>query len=255
MVELDKIGKSLKDKQLLNKLFIGLMSLVEFIIFGALIHIAVQLMKGPGNEVYNLVAMGILLLWFGILVGYYAWAVYFYNINLGLTNQDWAEIREQKRYNPEGVDEPKENPNINQTLGLPTGTVRGSLALSLMVGGICMTIAGFGMENMVEENAFLVDNFDFFKTAFLMMIAFYFGNKSLEMMGYKSTRTIGRGQNSSNEDKTNTPPQPPAPVPPAQNASAAKDLLKNGKLDTPLTGSIPQTPKENDDFDISGSIQ
>lgn len=255
MEELDKLGKSIKDKRFLNKLFIGLMGFVELIIFGALLHIAVQLMKGPGDEVYNLVAMGILLLWFGILLGYYAWAVYFYNINMGLTNEDWAEIREQKRYNPEGVDAPTENPNINQTLGLPTGTVRGSLALSLMVGGICMTIAGFGMENMVEENAFLVDNFDFFKTAFLMMIAFYFGNKSLEMMGYKSSKTIGRGQGTTNDEKTNTPPKPPGPIPPAQDVSTAKDLLKKGKLDNPLTGSLSQGQKENEDFDISGSIQ
>ena len=254
MDELNKIQKSLNDKKLMNKLFIGLMGLIELVILCAMIYIAVQLIVGPQDEIYNLIAVGILLVWFGILVGYYAWAIYFYNINLGLTNQDWAEIREKKLYDPEATEAPDVNPNSEQTLGLPVGTVRGSLALTLMVGGISMTIAGFGMDNMLEENAFLVDNFDFFKTAFLMMIAFYFGNKSLEIMGYKSSKTIS-GKNSSSGDNTSpTPKTPSPPIPPVQNASTVKDLLKQGDLSN-APADIQPSPTLNNDFDLPGSVQ
>ena len=122
------------------------------------------MIKGPDNELYNLIALGVLLIWFGILVAYYAWAIYFYNINLGLTNQDWAEIRVRRQYSPEGAEDvPSENPNNDQTLGLPTGTVRGTLALTLMIGGLAMTIAALGMDSFMKENTFLVDNFDFFR--------------------------------------------------------------------------------------------
>jgi len=191
----DRISRSLKDKKFLNKLFIGLMCLFELIILGGIAHIVVQFIKDPGDDLYNLTALGILLLWFGILTAYYAWAVYFYNINLGLTNEDWAEIREARSNSTEraGV-VPTENPHIKETLGLPTGTVRGSLALTLMVSALAMTIAALGMPSEIKENSFIVDNFDFIKTAFLMMIAFYFGNKSLELMGYKSKSAKNSGE-------------------------------------------------------------
>jgi len=253
MDEIDKVKKSLNDKKLMNQLFIALMGLIEVVIFCAMIYVAVQLIIGPREQIYNLIAVGVLLVWFGILVGYYAWAIYFYNINLGLTNQDWAEIREKKLQDPEGVKVPDVNPNAEQTLGLPMGTVRGSLALTLMVGGISMTIAGFGMNNMIEDNAFLVDNFDFFKTAFLMMIAFYFGNKSLEIMGYKSSKTIGGKKDSSGDNATPTPKAPSPPVPSVQDVSAAKDLLKQGDL-TNTPADIQPSPMLNNDFELPESV-
>ena len=254
MAELDKIERSIKNKKFLNKLFVGLMCLIELIILGAVAHIIVQFIKGPGDELYNLVALGILLIWFGVLTAYYAWAVYFYNINLGLTNEDWAEIRERKRYSPEGVDEPTENPNINETLGLPTGTVRGTLALTLMVGGLAMTIAALGMDQFMKENAFLVDNFDFFKTAFLMMIAFYFGSKSLEMIGYKSKRIIGPG-NGKGETGQQSRGSATAPVPPSADATAAKRILKQDGAKPADSGNEKEKPPETGDFDVPGAVQ
>lgn len=251
MAELDKIARSIKNKQFLNKLFVGLMCLIELIIFGVIAHIIVQFIKGPGNELYKLVALGILLIWFGVLVAYYAWAIYFYNINLGLTNEDWAEIRERRQYSPEGAEDvPSENPNINQTLGLPTGTVRGTLALTLMMGGLAMTIAALGMESFIKENAFLVDNFDFFKTAFLMMIAFYFGSKSLEMIGYKSKRVYGT---SDNQTETGQPQS--APIPPSANASAAKQILKKGSVESATADKEKEKGTKTNDFDYPDAVQ
>ncbi len=238
----NRILKSIKDKQFLNKLFVGLMCLLELIILGAIVHIIIQFIKDPDDDLYNLTALGILLLWFGILVAYYAWAVYFYNINLGLTNEDWAEIREIRKHSPEGAaDAPRENPNINETLGLPTGTVRGSLALSLMVSALAMTIAALGMPSVIKENSFIVDNFDFIKTAFLMMIAFYFGNKSLELIGYKSKHIHEAGNETTETRQTMVTAVPPPP--PQQDISAAKEVLR--KTDVP----------EDDDFDYPDSVQ
>lgn len=254
MDEINRIKKSVGEKRFLNKLFVGLMAFVEFIIFCIILYILIQLIKGPGEELYNLVALGILLIWFGILIGYYAWAVYFYNINFGLTNEDWAEIREKRLLNPEGIDAPDKNPNEEQTFGLPVGTVRGSLALTLMVGGISMTIAAFGMDNVIEENAFLVDNFEFFKTAFLMMIAFYFGNKSLELMGYKSKKVLSGNQDSSKE-KTGTVPKIPVPPPPTQDASVAKEILQKETTYQSTPDNQVPSGKNDNDFDIPGAIQ
>jgi hypothetical protein len=200
-----------------------------YLVFGglvalALIAIVVKMFIGDQSEIYNMVALAIIVLWFGILIAYYAWAIYFYNINLGLTDEDWAEIRERKQFQPEGVDEPTENPNINQTLGLPTGTVRGTVALTLLIGGVAMTIAALGMESTVDANSFLVDNFEFFKTAFLMMIAFYFGNKSLEMLGYKSKKEKP-GEKDAEGQKTAVGDTDEL-LPVAREAGAVKTLLK-----------------------------
>ncbi len=248
-MELNRISKSIKEKKFLNRLFIGLMCLVELILLGAIVHIIVQFVKNPGDQLYNLTALGLMIIWFGILVAYYAWAVYFYNINLGLTNEDWAEIREKRLHSPEGVDNvPAENPNINETLGLPTGTVRGSLALTLMVAAMAMTIAALGMDTTVKENTFIVDNFDFIKTAFLMMIAFYFGNKSLELIGYKSKHVYGAG-NTAREKRENM--TTPAPPPAVNDITTVKEILKNGKTDVENEDA---DTKETNDFDNPSAV-
>ncbi|WP_372774601.1 hypothetical protein [Mangrovibacterium sp.] len=257
----NRIEKSIVNKKKLNYIFLGCMILVEFLILVALITILIKLwclgMEGPDSikHFYSMCAMGLMLLWIGILIAYYAWAIYFYNINMGLTNQDWAEIRERRMYVPEGqTDEPTENPNAGQTLGLPPGTVRGTIALTLLICGIALAIASLGFDSSIKANTFLVDNFDFFKTAFLMMIAFYFGNKALESIGYKSRRTIGppgNEQTPENSSTQNPKPSGDAPLSPVtQAASIKKNELKQTTLLNPedlSTGS--------DDFDNPKAVQ
>lgn len=245
----DRISRSLKDKKFLNKLFIGLMCLFELIILGGIAHIAVQFIKDPGDDLYNLTALGIILLWFGILTAYYAWAVYFYNINLGLTNEDWAEIREARHNSQKSAGlVPAENPHIKETLGLPRGTVRGSLALTLMVSALAMTIAALGMPSEIKENSFIVDNFDFIKTAFLMMIAFYFGHKSLELIGYKS-----KSANNSNNGQSNLK----RPVNFNDALSDVQDVLpvdNNLKQDVNEQGNEPASSND-DEFSNPDAVQ
>lgn len=170
-------------KRSLNLLFIFSMMALELILLIMLIYVIAQITE-QDNSFYSSLSLCIIIIWIMVLVGYLAWAVYFYNINMGLTDEDWKEIRERKAAGKEFV-EPDENPNSQQTLGLPPGTIRGVLALSLLFGAMAMMVASLGFDNQVEENKFFVDNFEFFKTAFLMMIAFYFGEKSLKHFGNK----------------------------------------------------------------------
>lgn len=128
------------------------------------------------------IAISIVLIWFTIFLPYLAWAVYFYNINLGRTNEEWEQInRKNQELGPDEQISP-ENPYRDETFGLPRGTIRGALAITLMVGALSLMILAIGHPTIIRENEFFHENFEFFKTAFLMMIAFYFGTKSLEYL-------------------------------------------------------------------------
>lgn len=185
----ERVADMLQNKRKLNRLLMFLFALIELTIISLMaLTVFRYLFEIGGGEphdtisISHLVAVELILLWMGILVGYLGWSIYFYNINFGLTNQDWFEIREDP--NSSG---PSVNPHHEETLGLPKGTVRGAIALTVMVGGLAMTIYSFGLGSDFSSNSFVVDHLDFFKTAFLMVIAFYFGNKSLETIGYKSS--------------------------------------------------------------------
>src|SRR6266540_4196470 len=85
-------------KRLLNRIFVGAFALIELFIIGLFVFLLVQTIVGKENF-YTFVALAIILIWFGVVVGYLAWAVYFYNINLGLTNEDWDNITKSKETN------------------------------------------------------------------------------------------------------------------------------------------------------------
>lgn len=169
------ISKARKEK--IGRYFFFVTLGVEIILLTFLFYTYFQ----KNIDIYNRLSISLVILWVGILVAYYSWAIYFYNINYGLTYKDWEKIEEKKDAG-NAVDEPDENPNSEQTFGLPPGTVRGTIAITLLIGALAMIIVAFGRGNVIKENEVFVDTFDFFKTAFLMMIAFYFGQKSLEYL-------------------------------------------------------------------------
>lgn len=136
---------------------------------------------GVKLNLYSIMAISLIILWIAVLIAYYAWAIYFYNINLGLTDSDWEKIEVSRTTDCPMADR-EDNPNALESLGLPPGTVRGTIALTMLIGALAMTLVLFGEGNRLKENEIFIDNFDFFKTAFLMMIAFYFGQKSLEYL-------------------------------------------------------------------------
>ncbi|GJM64651.1 N-acetylmuramidase domain-containing protein [Persicobacter diffluens] len=141
------------------------------------------------QEVYKVIAIIFLLVWLVVFLKYFLWAIYHYNINYGLTAQDWREIKEARLRKNQGfpvkeedTQGPSHNPYRSQTFGLPPGTVRGMIAFTLLFGAITILIASMGMTKTHLENSLIRDQFEFFKTAFLMMIAFYFGDKSLRYL-------------------------------------------------------------------------
>jgi len=143
---------------------------------------------GVKLNLYSIMAISLIILWIAVLIAYYAWAIYFYNINLGLTDSDWEKIEVSRTTDCPMADR-EDNPNALESLGLPPGTVRGTIALTMLIGALAMTLVLFGEGNRLKENEIFIDNFDFFKTAFLMMIAFYFGQKSLEYLLPKKDAT------------------------------------------------------------------
>ena len=167
-------------KENLKNYFFWITAIIEAILIGILLCLVFCFFeKGSKIEFREMAALAVIIIWIGVVILYLSWAIYFYNINLGITDKDWNDI-ENARFTDNKLDEPPQNPNSESTLGLPPGTIRGIIAMSLLVGGFAVSIIYFGNKNIAKDNEILVDNLEFFKTAFLMMIAFYFGQKSLE---------------------------------------------------------------------------
>ncbi len=143
-----------------------------------------------GLGVFTAIGFLVLMVWINVFLGYFIWATYFYNLNYGVSQGVWAKIEEEKKkkgegkpYDPDTLgDEPLYNPYGDQTFGLPPGTVRGMIAFSLLFGGTALLLVNFGVESELEANSIFRDQFEFFKTAFLMMVAFYFGSRSLKYL-------------------------------------------------------------------------
>lgn len=145
------------------------------------------------GQPYKGLAVLIAFSWATVFIGYFNWANYFYNINYGWTDKDWdryfqaVQDKQDGLYVPEeSLDSPNFNPYRSQSFGFPKGTVRGMIALTLLFGALGMLVASFGMDGNLDQNSFYWDHFEFFKTAFLMMIAFYFGDKSLRYLNKRS---------------------------------------------------------------------
>ncbi len=173
---LTEVEKSKKQQGLII-LYTSLSVLGLFMVVGALVTLL-----NKNNFLKNLSAT-IIICWLIILVAYYAWAIYFYNINLGWSDDKWDRHRLKQATDPsDTTPTPNENPNNEETLGLPPGTVRGTLALTLLVAAIALVVGSLGEESVIKTDSVLADHFEFIKNAFLMMIAFYFGTKGLDAL-------------------------------------------------------------------------
>ena len=149
------------------------------------------------GNLFQAVGLATAIIWIAVFLIYFMWSVYFYNINYGLTDEDWNRIYEAKERQREGLsiqegelDVPQHNPFRSQTFGLPPGTVRGMIAFTLLMGGMSLLITSFGTGYSGVDIALLRQQFEFFETAFLMMIAFYFGDRSLKYLSKRSRDPI-----------------------------------------------------------------
>lgn len=206
-----------KDKDVKNSYYVNKYHDIFFkgtIIFAILlVTISISysvLMYLEQKNIFAIVGLLMLVTWLAVFMIYFVWAVYYYNINFGISDGEWAEIAEAKRQGRDLEDEslatkirePKYNPYRSQTFGLPPGTVRGMIAFTLLFGGISLLVASMGTEEINPQLMQLrIQQFEFFETAFLMMIAFYFGDRSLK---YFRERWKNPNQTTTNQEPSKT---------------------------------------------------
>lgn len=213
--------------------------------------------------VFQAVGMGLVIIWACIFLSYFIWALYYYNINFGLTEEEWDKIKEAKEkkrkgdhYLEEDIDDkPLENPYKDETFGLPPGTVRGMIAFTLLFGALAMLVVSIGMSNEISPNSLFYDQYDFFKTAFLMMIAFYFGTRSLQ---YLKSNHIQETTAAPKEPQSANPATPPAnPIINKPVSEVVDPMLKPDPVnqEQETTDDIPQPdPVLKTDKPMAGQV-
>lgn len=158
--------------------------LVAFLILGYLLLVGalttvIAFFRNPEQFFFNLSA-AILLSWIITVIIFYIWAMYYFHIHLAVDDDEDHNESDNNLGTAVALgNKLLKNPHLGETLGLPKGTIRGTIALSLLIAGLALLIASFEMNQTYNANALFVDNFEFIKTAFLMVIAFYFGHKSI----------------------------------------------------------------------------
>jgi N-acetylmuramidase len=174
------------------------------VILGVLIYRVLNVPDSVGMRGITIpekLALIVILAWMALLIAYYSWQIYFYNYNYGKSSEFWkkfiekaeaADKAEGEEYKSEAqlheeLGAPTRNPFYDQTFGLPPGTVRGTLALTVMVGGLCLLILAVGGSDLFNKEAFQ-RQLNFFEQAFLMVIAFYFGTKGFEILQQEQTK-------------------------------------------------------------------
>lgn len=192
----------------LNAVFFLSMLFVEMLVLGMLGMVFKQYIDN--QNLYQFISLALILLWIGLVFGYLAWAVYYYNINLGWTEEEWEDLKHKKSDvlltnslevdKPESI--PQKNPYEEHTFGLPPGTVRGIIAFTMLIGALSMMVYSMGLGN-AQESALMKDHFEFFQNAFLMMVAFYFGSRGLEFLNKdKKSKEPEVSRNSESTEKS-----------------------------------------------------
>ncbi|MEL6560925.1 MAG: hypothetical protein AAFQ94_22210 [Bacteroidota bacterium] len=177
-----------------QKIVVVILILGYLILVGALTSL-IAFFRDPEQFFFNLAA-AIMLSWIITIIIFYIWAMYYFHIHLAVEDKE----NEALLNNPDTVvelgDKLLKNPHHGETMGLPKGTIRGTIALSLLIAGLALLIASFEMNQTYSANALFVDNFEFIKTAFLMVIAFYFGTKSLSAISNRNSGIYRPGSTS-----------------------------------------------------------
>ncbi len=177
-----EVDKNVNDKK---SNWVHVRSIVFMILgFVALLFVVGFVINRFSNDVsiFKNIGASLIISWVIFLVGYYVWAIYFYNVNYGWEENDWNEYNRKKDLGLETDKAPEENPHAKDSLGLPPGTIRGTIAITVLIGGLAVTIQAISFPEEYSGNKLIFDHFTFFKEAFLMVIAFYFGTKGLEII-------------------------------------------------------------------------
>ncbi|HNY29723.1 MAG TPA: hypothetical protein PKO15_02450 [Fibrobacteria bacterium] len=149
----------------------------------------------PNPTVASAIVFWLFLAWMIGVILYFWWAIRHYNLNWGLSPQEWKVLHPEiycedqkeidqylqrraslERRTGKPMAEPQNNPYEKDSFGLPPGTVRGTLALTALVGFVLVQSL-----SMVSPDS-LDGHFEQINTVFKMVMAFYFGSRALEVM-------------------------------------------------------------------------
>lgn len=175
----------------------------------------VQTKMVPQTNIPAIVASAIFVSWLCLVFAYYWWAIGYYNKNRGLSDHEWKVLhpeiytkndKEKAKYlamrnaltaTPcEGqesntsatastvLQEPQENPYQGESFGLPPGTIRGTLALTAMIGFFLVEFVNLFSPTNLEKD------FSELLTVFQMVIAFYFGAKAVDIFTKKQDSNV-----------------------------------------------------------------
>ena len=204
------------------------------------------------GQVYKAIGFGMIMIWVCIFICYFIWAVFFYNVNKGFNREkreriDQAKLNRAKGlpYRKEDIEEAQDHPYKDETFGFPRGTVRGMIAFTLLYGALALLIVSFGVKNDTQSNIVFIDQLDFFKKAFLMMIAFYFGSHSLRYLypdNSKSSTVENQMSQKDNSGRQEEEPQKPDIVVIPSKDDVAKTITVDDKEIPPIQPIDPMQP-------------
>ena len=176
-----------------QKIVVVILILGYLILVGGLTSV-IAFFRAPEQFFFNL-ASAIMLSWIITIIIFYIWAMYYFHIHLAVEDEEDEATPNDAAPAVALGNKLLKNPHLGETLGLPKGTIRGTIALSLLIAGLALLIASFEMNQTYNANSLFVDNFEFIKTAFLMVIAFYFGSKSISAISNRNTGVYRSGVN------------------------------------------------------------
>ncbi|MGB3465976.1 MAG: hypothetical protein WBA74_11930 [Cyclobacteriaceae bacterium] len=215
-----------------NKLiFVAL--ILGYLAMLALITTVIAFIRDSDQFFFNLAA-SLLVSWILTVMIFYVWAVYYFHIHLAVDEEELSPLAGQTENIGKAVafgNKLLKNPHLGETLGLPRGTIRGTMALSLLIAGLSLLIASLEMNQTFDANSLFIDNYEFIKTAFLMVIAFYFGHKSITAIT-SGSRGVYRPEESSDyytSGSGNYLTENDSPVPNINDSADSPPIISNAK--------------------------
>ena len=174
------------------------------------------------------ISIAVVVVWFLFMLTAVFWAVRRFHFTGGLPRKKYEQL-------VEAVDEDDtiplylkeehypQNPYKDETFGLPKGTIRGFLTLTLLIINCLILYIGV----YAPPTADFDDRVGYMQDAFLVMIAFYFGSKAADLLQNQRQRRSKYDREEPDSDGVDTPvaegasggPSPtarvrrPAPVP------------------------------------------
>lgn len=227
----------------------------------------VQTKMVPQTNIPAIVASAIFIGWLCLVIVYYWWAIGYYNKNLGLSDHEWKVLhpdiytkndKEKAKYlamrsslnaTPcEGqesnsaattssvLQEPQENPYQGESFGLPPGTIRGTLALTAMIGFFLVEFVNLFSPTNLEKD------FSELLTVFQMVIAFYFGAKAVDIFTKKQDSNVALAKQAAERASVPTPLKESPSTTLATAVPAPKASIPVAQTPVPLPAEQPALP-------------